>query len=161
MVTPHTSKNDTAKNDGDKNDAVKVEPTKQDKATMPRDIELLDDPVQERVYRDPFLQTGTMDTSGTGGGVDNSVEAISPIFAESRRQNLQTAARALDPHDEEVPSELVVLPEGSVTVTGTTKTAEEGKDDVFRALEKANEAANEAAPARSHARPAEEDSTTK
>lgn len=59
---------------------------------------------------DLTAMTGTLDTSGTGGAVHNSVDAVSPIFAAARVLDLETAARALDPEDEEVPSSLVVVP---------------------------------------------------
>src|SRR4051812_30687318 len=111
MATVPASKTD------DKPNATKVEPTTEKQATLPRDVELLDDAVERKI--DPFHQTGTMDTSGTGGSADNSVDAVSPIFREARRVNLATAARALDPEDD-TPSELVVLPTSEVTVTGSS-----------------------------------------
>lgn len=83
---------------------------------------------------DPFAQTGTLDTSDTAGTANNRIESVSPIFDIARAENMKTAARALDP-DDPTPSELVVLPQGEVTVTGTVKTAEEGRQDVFRAVE--------------------------
>lgn len=85
---------------------------------------------------DPFFQTGTLDTSDTGGTAQNSIRDVSPVFDIARAQNLQAAAKALDPDDESVPSELVILPQGEVTVTGTTKTADEGREDVFREVRK-------------------------
>lgn len=108
------------------------QPAPEPEVALPPDIALLNDPVRRA---DPFAQIGTMDTSGTGGAQDNSVAAVSPIFAEARRWDLETAAKALDP-DDDTPNELVVLPEGTVTITGTTKTPAEGRDDVRRALER-------------------------
>lgn len=131
MATVPASKSD------EKPNATKVEPTTEEKATLPRDVELLDDAVERKI--DPFHQTGTMDTSGTGGSADNSIDAVSPIFREARRRDLQVAAAALDPDNDEVDADLVILPTSEVTVTGSSKTSEQGKDDVFRALEKANE----------------------
>jgi hypothetical protein len=84
---------------------------------------------------DPFAQTGTLDTSDTGGGAQNDVTSVSPIFEIARAERLREAARALDP-DDPTPSELVILPEGQVTVTGTTKTADEGRADVLREVAK-------------------------
>lgn len=133
MVT--TNKTENGNNGNGKADGVKVEPTAVDEAERPRDVALVEDKVERKL--DPFYMTGTMDTSGTGGGVDNSVDAVSPIFAESRLNNLRTAAAALDP-DDDTPSDLVILPTSEVTVTGSAKTAEDGKNDVFRALEKAS-----------------------
>lgn len=87
---------------------------------------------------DPFFQTGTLDTSDTGGTAQNSIRDVSPVFDIARAQNLQAAARALDP-DDPTPAELVILPQGEVTVTGTAKTAEEGREDVFREVRKLQE----------------------
>lgn len=84
---------------------------------------------------DPFFQTGTLDTSDTGGTAQNSIRDVSPVFDIARAQNLQAAAKALDP-DDPTPSELVILPQGEVTVTGTVKTADEGREDVFREVRK-------------------------
>lgn len=88
---------------------------------------------------DPFFQTGTLDTSDTGGTAQNSIRDVSPVFDIARAQNLQAAAKALDPDDDSVPSELVILPQGEVTVTGTVKTADEGKEDVLREVRKLQE----------------------
>lgn len=87
---------------------------------------------------DPFAQTGTLDTSGTSGGAQDSIRDVSPVFDMARAENLKAAARALDP-DDPTPSELVILPQGEVTVTGTVKTAEEGKEDVLREVRKLQE----------------------
>lgn len=83
---------------------------------------------------DPFAQSGTVDTSDTSGTANNSIREVSPVFDIARAQNLQLAARALDPNDLSVPEELVVLPAAVVTVQGTTKTAEEGKLSVLNAV---------------------------
>lgn len=88
---------------------------------------------------DPFFQSGNLDTSDTAGTANNSVREISPIFDVARVQNLRTAARALDPEDDGVPAELVTLPQGQVTVMGTTKSADEGRDDVVNAVLRAAE----------------------
>lgn len=88
---------------------------------------------------DPFFQTGTLDTSDTGGTAQNSIRDVSPVFDMARAENLKAAARALDPDDDSVPSELVILPQGEVTVTGTVKTADEGKEDVLREVRKLQE----------------------
>lgn len=88
---------------------------------------------------DPFFQSGNLDTSDTAGSANNSIKEISPIFDVARVQNMRTAARALDPEDDGVPAELVTLPQGQVTVMGTTKTADEGRDDVINAVLKAAE----------------------
>lgn len=82
----------------------------------------------------PHFQYGQLDTSDTAGGANNSVNEISPVFHQARVQNLVTAARALDPDDHEVPAELVVLPEGSVTVQGTARTPDDAMDDIEAAL---------------------------
>lgn len=87
---------------------------------------------------DPFAQTGTLDTSGTSGGAQDSIRDVSPVFDMARAENLKAAAKALDP-DDPTPSELVILPQGEVTVTGTVKTAEEGKEDVLREVRKLQE----------------------
>lgn len=81
----------------------------------------------------PFHQYGTVDTSDTAGVANNSVQDVSPVFAYAKVRNLETAARALDPKDP-TPEELVVLPVGTVTVSGTAKTADAGRDDVHNAL---------------------------
>lgn len=132
MSTDTTSGKDESKND----DLGKVK-------------EVLDTPVfsyGEGVYKesddhvpDPLFQTGYMDTSGTAGKANDSIESTSPIFEVARVQNMRNAVRALDPEDESVPSEMVVLPQGSVTVQGTAKTAEEGRREVFSAVLKAAE----------------------
>lgn len=87
----------------------------------------------------PLFQYGTLDTSDTAGGAHQRVEEVAPVFEVARRQNLATAARALDPEDTEVPAELVTLPTGSVTVTGSTRTADEAKEEIASALASAAE----------------------
>lgn len=88
---------------------------------------------------EPLYQYGTLDTSDTAGGAHQRIEEVSPVFEISRRQNLAVAARALDPADTEVPAELVTLPTGSVTVTGSTRTSEEAKEEIASALRSAAE----------------------
>lgn len=61
----------------------------------------------------PTHQFGTLDTSGTAGAAHSKVEEVSPIFEVAKRQELATAARALDPEDTEVPASLVNLPKGA------------------------------------------------
>lgn len=85
-------------------------------------------------YRpDPFAVRGNVDTTDTAGTVPD-VREVSHVFDEARARNMQVAARALDPNDATVPEELVTLPQGQVTVVGTTKTADEGREDVVRAV---------------------------
>lgn len=83
---------------------------------------------------DPYFQYGNLDTSG-GTLPSEQMDTISPAFAEARAANLVTAARALDPADP-TPRELVVTPEGAVTVQGTTKTLAEAHEDIYGALER-------------------------
>lgn len=82
----------------------------------------------------PFFQSGQVDTTDTAGTANNSIREVSPIFDVARAQNLRNAARALDPNDDGVPAELVVLPQGTVTVQGTTKTADEGREEIVNAV---------------------------
>jgi hypothetical protein len=90
--------------------------------------------VEDEDFRpEPTYQYGTLDTSDTAGGAHQSIREVAPIFEAARAQNLITAAKALDP-DDDTPAELVTLPQGAVTVTGTTKTADEGREDVANAL---------------------------
>lgn len=93
---------------------------------------------REDYVPDPFAQRGQVDTTDTAGVVPD-VREVSHVFAEARAKNMQTAARALDPNDPSVPAELVTLPEGQVSVVGTTKTADEGRDDVLRAVQQVAE----------------------
>lgn len=83
-----------------------------------------------------LYQYGTVDTSDTSGGAHQSVAEVSPVFAEARARNLLAAARALDPEDDGVGAEMVTLPQGAVTVTGTVKTADEGRADIEGALKR-------------------------
>lgn len=108
----------------------------------------------------PFDQSGTVSTSDTAGFANNSVREVSPVFDEGRARALAVAAKAIDP-DDPTPSELVVLPEGAVTVTGTAKTADEGREDILRALSEVEEhatAPGELSPERQAAARALEDS---
>lgn len=79
-----------------------------------------------------MFQYGTVDTTEHGGALTDPAE-VSPVFARARAANLLGAARALDP-DDPTPEELVTLPQGAVTVVGTTKTADDGRDDIEAAL---------------------------
>lgn len=85
---------------------------------------------------EPLYQYGTLDTSDTAGGAHQNVKEISPVFEEARLTNLATAAKALDPEDP-TPAELVTLPTGSVTVTGSVRTAEEARDEIAAQLKAA------------------------
>jgi hypothetical protein len=58
---------------------------------------------------------------------------VSSVFAEAEANNLVIAARALDPNDP-TPAELVVLPEASVIVNGSARTAEEAREEVFASI---------------------------
>jgi hypothetical protein len=89
---------------------------------------------REDYVPDPYAQRGQVDTTDTAGTVPD-VNEVSHVFAEARARNMQTAARALDPNDPSVPEELVTLPQGQVTVVGTVKTADEGREDVVRAVQ--------------------------
>lgn len=84
---------------------------------------------------DPFFQNGTVSTSDTAAHSNNNVATVSPVFEEGRINSLLVAERAIDPEDD-TPAELVVLPEGLITVSNTAKTADEGREDVRRALSK-------------------------
>lgn len=119
-ATPNTTKNEQS------------EPQPRQKATPVRYQENPDH------TPDPFFQNGTVSTSDTAGANNNNVAAVSPVFEEGRVNALTIASRAMDPEDDDVPAELVVLPEGTITVSNTAKTADEGRDEVRRALSKAN-----------------------
>jgi hypothetical protein len=82
----------------------------------------------------PFFQYGTVDTSGLGAPEHQQMAAISPVFEAARAENLRTAARALDPNDPEVSSDLVILPESTVTVQGSARTADDARAEVFGAV---------------------------
>lgn len=87
---------------------------------------------EDETYRpEPLFQYGTLDTSDTGGASHQDMREISPAFDLARAENLRTAARALDP-DDPTPEELVTLPQGAVSVMGTTKTPDEARDDLAR-----------------------------
>jgi hypothetical protein len=62
----------------------------------------------------PTDQTGTVDTSGTGGMANSRIEEVTPIFELANKQDRITAARALDPDDDEVTRSHVVMPTGQV-----------------------------------------------
>jgi hypothetical protein len=62
----------------------------------------------------PADQTGTVDTSGTGGMANSRIEEVTPIFDLANKQDRITAARALDPDDDEVTRSHVVMPTGQV-----------------------------------------------
>jgi hypothetical protein len=83
---------------------------------------------------DPYAQRAQLDTTDTAGTVPD-VREVSHVFDEARARNMQVAARALDPNDRSVSEDLVILPQGQVTVTGTVKTADEGREDVVRAVQ--------------------------
>lgn len=79
---------------------------------------------------DPTYQFGTVDTSGTAGMADSRIEEVTPIFDVAKQQDLVTAARALDPEDDEVSASMVVLP-------GDMRDQETARDAVVMAAEKA------------------------
>lgn len=83
----------------------------------------------------PWFQRGTVNTGDTAGHANNSVREVTSVFDEGRAMTLLVAERAIDPEDP-TPAELVVLPEGTVTVSNTAKTADEGRADVARELER-------------------------
>lgn len=89
---------------------------------------------REDYVPDPFAQRTQLDTTDTSGTVPD-VREISHVFEEARARNMQVAARALNPDDPTVSEDLVTLPQGQVTVTGTVKTADEGRQDVVRAVQ--------------------------
>lgn len=80
---------------------------------------------------DPTANYGTLDTSGTAGAQNERIEHISPVFDAARAQDLQRAARAVDPNDTEVPSSEVVNEGAAVTVTTSGgRTPEAGEQAV-------------------------------
>jgi hypothetical protein len=94
---------------------------------------------QEDWRPEPLYQYGTLDTSDTAGAAHQSVAEVSPVFQEARARTLVTAARALDPEDDGVGEEMVTLPTGSVTVTGSVRTADEARRDIEIGIRKAAE----------------------
>lgn len=120
----------------DRSGALDVPTTDRSDLVQPAPDRYLED---ESYVPNPYFQYGTVDTSDTAGGAHQSVAEVSPVFAMSRVNNLLTAARALDPEDDGVGAEMVTLPQGAVTVTGTTKTADEGRDDIAGALRRLSE----------------------
>lgn len=65
---------------------------------------------------DATMVTGTLDTSGTAGSHDQRVEDVTPVFDAAKAQDLQYAAKAVDPEDKSVQdTHAVVLPEGDRT----------------------------------------------
>lgn len=72
----------------------------------------------------PTDQYGTLDTSGTAGAAHNQVNEVTPIFEIARKQDLETAAKALDPNDP-TPEHLVVLPPSQVLHTADPEKARE------------------------------------
>jgi hypothetical protein len=75
---------------------------------------------------DATNQYGTVDTSGTAGTAHARLEEVTNVFDEARKQDLETAVRALDPKDDEVSSALVVLP-------GDARDADEAKKAIHDA----------------------------
>lgn len=82
----------------------------------------------------PLYQTATLDTSETGGPFHQSIDEVSPVFSEAKARNLVTAARALDPEDDGVGAELVTLPQGAVTVTGSVRSEDDARDELTAKL---------------------------
>lgn len=81
----------------------------------------------------PYFQYGNLETTDLGTTPSKQMETISPVFAAARAQNLETAARALDPNDP-TPSSLVVLPESVVTVQGSARTADDAREEIYGEL---------------------------
>lgn len=81
----------------------------------------------------PYFQYGNLETTDLGSTPSEQMGAISPVFAVARARNLETAARALDPNDP-TPSNLVVLPESTVTVQGSSRTPEDARDELLGEL---------------------------
>lgn len=82
----------------------------------------------------PLFQYGTLDTSDTAAASAGELMfTTSPVFEVGRARTMLAAARALDPDDTEVSAELVTLPSGGVQMWGTSKTADEGREEVLRA----------------------------
>ena len=61
---------------------------------------------------DPTDMLATLDTSGTGGHANESLDETTNVFQVARAQDLDTARRALDPDDPSVSQSLVILPPG-------------------------------------------------
>jgi hypothetical protein len=123
-------------------DTTKVETTGTSSGALdaPTDLSELVVTSSERYHEDnenhvpnPLYSTGTLDTSDTAGAADNSIREVSPVFEAARAANLVAAAKALDP-DDATPAELVVLPQGSVTVTGSVRTADEAREEIAASL---------------------------
>lgn len=91
--------------------------------------------VEDENFRpDVYSQYGTVDTSDTGGGAHQSIAEVSPVFAHARAANLITAARALDPLDPGVGSELVTLPETQVNFLGPSRSADDARTEIETAI---------------------------
>lgn len=75
---------------------------------------------------DPTAATGTLDTSGTAGG-DQTVETITPVFDAAKAQDLQYAAKALDPNDTSVDDP------GAVVIENKDGRSEEEARDIVEA----------------------------
>lgn len=90
---------------------------------------------------DPTAAFGTLDTSGTSGGQNERIEHITPLFDAARAQDLQYAAKALDPNDDSVIDPGAVVNEGAaVTVTTAGgRTPEQGEEAVKNAAKAAEE----------------------
>lgn len=119
----------------------------EDKTTVTREDVDLDAPLTvQGGYQEspdhkpnPFYQYGTLDTTDLSGGhPSEQMSQLSPVFAEARAQNLAVAARALDPNDP-TPSELVVLPQSTVTVQGADRTAEDAKSNLYGTVKRLQE----------------------
>src|SRR5689334_8684001 len=81
---------------------------------------------------DPLYQYVNLDTSDTAGGAHQRIEEVSPIFAAARIQNLNAAAKALDPENDSVPAELV-------TLRSSDKTVERAKEELAGVIRRAAE----------------------
>lgn len=60
----------------------------------------------------PTDQFGTLDSSGTAGSAHANIKEVTPIFKIADAKDAITAARALDPDDDGVPSSAVIMPQG-------------------------------------------------
>lgn len=80
----------------------------------------------------PTYQTGTVDTTGTGGDAAADPNAVSPVFAQARAAALGAAVEAIeDPNQDE--TRVVSLPEEELTrddaIAKVEEAAEEAKNN--------------------------------
>jgi hypothetical protein len=110
-------------------------------------------PYQESDHHIPSAtdQTGTLDTSGTAGAADSKIEEVTSIFEEARKQELDTAARALDPEDTEVHESLVTLPTGAHLAHSDPEAARERVVEKAKAVRKHDTSPHRPSPAQKQA----------